>query len=173
MSDMPVIWWSLLLYLLIPTGRYHDFHMSKTEVHFNEQNKSIEVSLHVFIDDLELAIVSDLPDIDTLYLATSKEHQLADSLIQDYLENHFKVKVDHEIVSFNFLGKEESNDLMAFWCYMEGVGITDPKKLEFENTIFTEIFDDQKNLIVFTAPGQREFFLLDGSRIKSQAALKP
>ena len=151
-----------------PKAFAHDFHMSKAEVNYNADRQSLEVSLHIFIDDLEMAILQS--GADSLYLATSKESPQANRQIEKYIEDHFTITIDGQPIDFSFLGKEESYDLIAFWCYLEGTDIKPPHTLDFRNALLTELFDDQKNLIAFTAPGVRKFYLLDTDT--SEATLK-
>ncbi|NND32051.1 MAG: hypothetical protein HKN76_05620 [Saprospiraceae bacterium] len=137
----------------------HDFHLSKTEVHYNEENESLEISLHIFIDDLELAMIQS--GMENPNFSTSKEHIKADSLLGAYLTHHFSVIVDGQKVVFDFLGKEYGEDLTAFWCYLEGQNITSPKKIKLQNRLLLDLFDDQKNVVAFTSAKKKEFMLFD------------
>ena len=137
----------------------HDFHMSKTEVNYNAVRKTIEVSVHVFIDDLESAIIQS--GADSLFLATSKEHHDADQYIAQYLSQHFILEINGEAIPLVFIGKEESPDLLAFWCYMEGLDVESPDEVSMTHDLLIEVFDDQQNMVVFTSPGFRKFELLN------------
>ncbi len=153
----------LLPYLLVAAtlsgGDEHDLHLSKAQVHYNANNSSLEVSLHIFIDDLEAAMA--LVGMDSLYIATNKEHPKADSLIAEYLEQTFVIAVDGRPVPFNFLGKEESDDLIAIWCYLEGLSVPPPAEVKITNQLLVDLYDDQRNMVAFTAPDLKKYFLLD------------
>ena len=147
----------------------HDFHLSKAEVHYNEQNQSLEISLHIFLDDLEdgmMQIGMENPNF-----STSQEHPKADSLLYVYLASHFAAIVDDQKISFDFLGKEDGEDLTAIWCYLEGKNVPPPKKIEIENTILVDLFDDQKNIVAFTSPMKKEFLLFDLKKQKATIKL--
>lgn len=148
----------------------HDFHMSKTEVNYNASDRTMEVSLHIFIDDLESAILQDVGD--SLFFATSKEHPQADQYIANYLNNHFIIEVDGQAIPLTYLGKEESPDLLAFWCYLEGVDVPTPNSVSLSNDVLTEVFDDQQNMVVFTSPGFRKFQLLNKAKPKTTLNLE-
>ena len=162
-----------LVYLIIltiwglgsPAPSMHDFHLSKSEVYYNRINQSLEVSLHVFIDDLEVAMQKS--GIDQTYIATSKEIENADSLISQYLNDHFSIAVDGRRIQFNFLGKEDSDDLLAIWCYLEGEEVTNPREIQIKNKLLVEVFDDQKNIVAFSSEKKQEFLLFD---LKKQVA---
>ncbi|NND06744.1 MAG: hypothetical protein HKN87_10220 [Saprospiraceae bacterium] len=162
---MVTILWTLLGLLCHTALPLHDFHMSKTEVNYNDSSHSLEVSVHVFIDDLESAILQS--GVDSLFLATSKEHQHADLHISEYLRTHFSVDVNGKSIPLVFLGKEESPDLLAFWCYLEGVDVPFPTLVSLSNDVLTEVFDDQQNMVVFTSPGYRKFELLNRAKPKT------
>ena len=147
----------------------HDFHLSKTEVHYNVHNQSLEVTLHIFIDDLELAMGQ--LGMDSVYISTHRERADADSLIHQYLKTAFAVEVDGQPVTFSFLGKEESEDLIAIWCYLEGLHVSDPKEVVIRNSVLTEIYEDQKNMVSFTTNQIRKFFLMDDEVQEAQIRL--
>jgi hypothetical protein len=37
-------------------GELHAFHISKTDMIFNAKDKTVQITMHIFIDDLELAL---------------------------------------------------------------------------------------------------------------------
>lgn len=147
------------------TKELHDFHLSKSEIFYNKSNKSLEVSLHLFIDDLEMAIQN--AGMENPYISTDKEMDSADSVISAYLNQHFSILVDGNRIQFTFLGKEDSNDLIAIWCYMEGENVINPKNITLRNSLLTEVFDDQKNIVAFRSDSKQEFLLFD---LKKQEA---
>lgn len=152
------------IFLISGTGSdaMHDFHLSKSDIHYNEDSHTLEISLHLFIDDLELAIQNQ--GMDNPFISTSKEVSHADSLIANYLEKHFSVEVNGQKINFNFLGKENSDDLIAIWCYLEGENIPDPQVIKLENRLLIEIYDDQKNIVAFRSTRKKEFLLFDLKR---------
>ena len=146
------------LFLLLGSP-VHDLHLSKTDIHYNNQTSALEVTMHIFIDDLELAMQQQ--GMDDLFIATEREHDDADSLIQRYLSTSFEVAINGEKQPFQFLGKEESDDLMAIWCYLEKTEITELHSIAIKNSLLTEIYADQKNMVSFMGNGIKKFFLMD------------
>ena len=136
----------------------HDFHLSKGTVEYVAQAESIQVTLHVFIDDLELALTRQ--GAPTLYLGTEKEVAATDDYVRAYLERHFRLHADGRAVDFTYLGKETSDDLSAVWIYLEGRPVPPPRKLQVEYDLLTEVFDDQKNILTFRGPSNTRFTLL-------------
>jgi len=143
------------------TSADHEFHMSKCEIAFNEEEKALQIILHLFIDDLESALAEE--DIKDLYICTDKEATNAEQHIANYLEQTFTLQVNGKDAAYSFLGKEVSEDLQAVWCYLEVVDIETLQELSIKNQILTSIFDDQKNIVSITsaAEGRKGYFLFD------------
>ena len=135
----------------------HEFHVSKCLVNYSEESQSLQISIHIFIDDFEDA----LKEKDSqLFLGSEKEKPQADQLVQDYLSNKLKIKVDQKTTSFNYIGKEVSEDLAALWCYFEIESVHPDNFIEVENTILMELFEDQKNIVSVKGPKKSKAYFL-------------
>lgn len=126
-------------------GFTHPFHVSKCEIGFNESETAMQISLHVFIDDLELALENEYPK--RLRIATRREADVADSIIVAYLNRHFILEGDSQVIDYQMIGKEASKDWAGLWCYLEAPLEQLPKKLNIRNSLFLDVFDDQQNLL--------------------------
>jgi hypothetical protein len=129
--------------LLCTSWLLHEFYVSITEVRYNPDLERFEVSMRIFPDDLDRALL-ERSGIHT-QLATELEHEQADSLLMRYLLEDFSLEVNGLILELNYLGKEPESD--AIWCYLESSKITDPEKLRIRNAVLTEYFPDQVNII--------------------------
>lgn len=137
-----------ILYTL--TLFFHPLHISVTEIEYNHKVKSLQIISRIFVDDLETAIRDEKksPNLDILNPKGGLETKV---LIADYLEKHFIISLDGKKQKMNFLGYEEEN--FAFVCYLEIEGITEFRILEVENTVITETYSDQSNLVHVTYKG--------------------
>lgn len=155
-----MIWyWIILAQFLV-----HDFHFSRLEIVHDAESERLECTLNVFIDDLENAL--GLYGSDTLRLGTEKESPSSDSLILRYLEEVIQFSGDDHMAPLSLLGKEVSNDLMAFHIYF-----TAPfsgEKLICHNSLLLDLFEDQKNMISFKSNGKSEQVLLDNKNTKAE-----
>lgn len=137
----------------------HEFHVSKCQMTYAEKENSLQISLHMFIDDLEEALRQRGKD--QLFLCTEKEAKGADQVLANYLADRLNIEVNKEKVNFDFIGKEISEDLVAVWCYVEVKGVIDLKSLGVQNKLLLETFEDQKNIVSIKGPeGKKGFFLL-------------
>lgn len=156
-----------LFYLLMPVTttfsnevsiQEHEFHISKCLIEYNEPEKALQVTLHVFIDDLEEALRQQ--GADKLFICTEKEVEKAEGYIYKYLQQKLKISLEGQPMEYTFVGKEVSEDLAAVWCYLEIENIESFNQLHVKNSIFLESFDDQKNIISVIGPNKKKGYLL-------------
>ena len=153
----------LLIFLLalspiLLTNSLHEFHVSKCSVDYDAEDKALQITVHIFIDDLEEALRQQ--GVDELFIATEKEADNVDQYIDKYLQQRFEVLIEDQSVDFEFLGKETSEDLQAIWCYMEITNIETIESLTITNQILMEVHDDQKNIMNITGPEKKKAYFL-------------
>lgn len=152
---------NIILYILFFfSAAAHDIHLSKTDLHYKTDQQALQFTIHIFMDDLEAEIEQESNE--KLKLFSKDESPKADSLLYSYLDNHLKIKIDQEPVQRTYIGKEISEDLMAVWIYLEVENQKAFKHLEVENSILTNLYDDQRNILNFKVDRKRKaFFMLD------------
>jgi hypothetical protein len=134
----------------------HDFHLSRSEINYETKSGELQISAHIFIDDLEDAIA--LSGQKGLYLCTDREHPDGEKAMEKYINSRLTLKVKDKKVHLVLLGKETSKDKMAVWCYLEVTGIKNLRELMIDNKILTELFNDQKNIVDFTVDKKKKHF---------------
>ncbi|NNE25679.1 MAG: hypothetical protein HKN09_02440 [Saprospiraceae bacterium] len=151
-------------------GNVHDFHLSKTDIHFKSDQQAIQFTVHMFIDDFEKAI--ETRDSVLLKLFTEKESPQSDSLSAEYLTDKLKIRIDGEIYYPEFLGMELSDDMAAIWCYMELLNISNLDELSISNKLLLELFGDQKNIVNIKVDNKvKEFVIMDQKTFKKAVRL--
>ncbi|MDF1694280.1 MAG: hypothetical protein P1U56_00515 [Saprospiraceae bacterium] len=136
----------------------HEFHMSRTTVNYDTEERAIQISTSIFIDDLELSL-KELGH-DSLLICTRKEKENAEHYIHTYLKENLVIQADGKDLAFTFLGKEQSDDLSAVWCYLEAYDVGSFNTLSITNTILTAQFEDQKNITMVQVDKERIAHLL-------------
>lgn len=121
----------------------HKYYLSLTQIKFKEEQKSVQIIINVFMDDIELALNKDY-NID-LQLTTKKELKDNDVYFEKYLKEKLQFKINGESKDYNYLGKEYDGDLVFF--YLEIENITSITNIEVTNKILTFHFPTQQNLI--------------------------
>lgn len=144
----------------------HDFHTSLTEINYNPKTKSLEMTIRVFTDDLERALTNINNDKAVKIQPTDYS---TDPLIIKYLRKHLAfVSPNKDVVPYDFLGKEVELD--ATWLYVEVPAAENLKGYSIFNSIMTELFDDQTNLINLIYPDKKKSFVFDN---KTKTAIYP
>jgi hypothetical protein len=136
----------LILSFFSPAAR-HDFHTSLAEVQYNPAERTLEVSLRVFTDDLE-----------------------TDPFIKNYLSRYFSVvDATSRRKPVNLLGKEITVEVT--WLYFEIKDVESLTGKRLQNAVLTELFDDQINMVNFITPsGKRSFLFKPGETVQDLAA---
>jgi DNA polymerase III alpha subunit len=147
----------------------HAFHISKTDMTFKPQEKNLQMTLHIFIDDLELGL--DKQGHKKLFIGTEREMKSANDLIFKYLQSNFSLKINNKDIAYTWVGKEVTSDKQAIWIYMEVKNIKEVKNITVENKVLTEVFSDQKNIVQVNIPAKKQgYFLLDKAKTKDSAS---
>jgi hypothetical protein len=133
----------IILLALLCSWLIHKFYLSLTEIRFNPDTERIEVSMRIFPDDLDRALMYKT-GINTM-LATELEPPGADSLLMEYLLESFQIIVNGKTVALNYLGKEPEAD--AIWCYLESEQINQPVTIMVTQALLTETFEEQVNIV--------------------------
>jgi len=123
---------------------FHPIHLSITEIDHNEKSKALQITMRIFVDDLELSIrkkVND-PELDLLEPGNGRT---TDNLVRDYLMETVKLKVDKKAVKMNYIGHEIEGPAMI--CYVEVENIKKFTTIEVTNRVILETHDDQSNLV--------------------------
>ncbi len=129
----------------------HEFHISKCIIEYAPSEKSFQIMMHLFLDDFELALSKRGGN--DLKLCTAKEKTGADKFIFDYLQDNFGMIINGKLSTYNYIGKENSEDLVGVWIYLEIENVINFDKVEIQNSLLTELFDDQSNLVQIKVPG--------------------
>lgn len=109
-----------------------------------------------FIDDLEAALENK--HLESLELASREEHELASQYIESYVRQKFKIWINGEEKTYNYLGKEYENNEVFF--YLELENIDHIKAIQVQNSMLCEAFEDQQNFIKLTIGNVQKTFIL-------------
>jgi hypothetical protein len=146
----------------------HVFHISKTDMNYQPRDKALQITMHIFIDDLELAL--EKQGHKSLFVGTERERQEANTLIFNYLKNNLILKLNNKYVNCDWVGKETTPDKQALWVYLEVKNVKEIKQIFVENKVLTELYDDQKNIVQVNIPTKKQgYFLLDKRKTNDYA----
>ena len=81
-----------------------------------------------------------------LRLGSDNEFPQANEIITAYINQHFQVVAENELLNMQFIGKETELD-ESLYLYFEIENVTKVKELVIVNTILVHSFDEQENIL--------------------------
>lgn len=155
-----IIYLSLTLLLFTLTSfAVHKFHMALYQINYASEKKMLQITSRIHIDDLNKALEKKYNKKNSI--GAEKESAEEVFLLKEYLSNHFSIKVNDQVKPMNFLSKEIDGDELI--CYWNIKGISKINSLEIYNTVLTDCFDNQQNMINIAALGVKKSFILTNS----------
>jgi len=121
----------------------HKYYVSLCEIEYVEEQQSVQITLGMFIDDLEFTLNKN--HTANLYLATPDEVPNIDTYYENYLNAHFNMAVNHQARSYEYVGKEYDDDVVRF--YLEITNVEQLRSIEIINTSLFRDFENQQNII--------------------------
>jgi hypothetical protein len=141
----------------------HPIHASICELKYSEKDAAFQVSVKVYIDDLEVAMKKEgYPPIN---IGATPENEHTQEYLASYVDKYFTITMDgHKLVS-KFVGKELSDDFLAVWCYIEfPTTVSKGQKCTISNRILLDLYSDQRNIMdIRMNSTQKEYTIFDPS----------
>lgn len=101
--------------------------------------------MRLFAHDLENAILKSKKE--KLLLGSKKENPKAEEIISNYLKSNFKINQNDAALKYKFIGFELENDII--WLYLESEIDLKIRDLTISNSVITNLYEDQKNIVNF------------------------
>ena len=151
---MTKLFLEFFIYLLGAVS-FHNFYVSTTSIRYVPDEKSLQITTQVFLDDFESVLKQNGHEKTKLIPEASQEE--IDILVEDYLRKNITFRVQEKTIDFEFLGKVYKSDVLI--AYMELKMDSIQSTLSIKNTIFFDYLPDQKNIIHFKFASKRKSFL--------------
>lgn len=125
----------------------HPLHISVTEITLDDKEQELEIMIRVFTDDLEQAIRAESknPELNIMKPAGTT----TDKLVWNYMQTRFKITANGEQLNLKYLGHEKDEDVTVF--YIQVQPMQKFETISITNSIITELYDDQSNLVNVTS----------------------
>lgn len=137
----------------------HDYHVSKTNVRYVAESNEVQVEMHLFVEDLELDMVAaGAPE--KLEIGTEREHPETERYLTEYLKQNFVVNWNNNPLELEIVGYELADDLHGLWIYFLTEVDKAPTSIEVVNSLITETYADQKNIVKIFNGDKRSATLL-------------
>lgn len=142
----------ILLLFVFTDASKHPIYVSVTEMQHNAKDKTLEISCKIFTSDFETILKSKSKSKINLLQPTDKK--LMESLVDQYIQQHLKIKVDDQTKKMEFLGYEQNED--AIQSYFEIGDVATIKKIDVQDDILYEYKSEQISIIHIVVNGNRK-----------------
>ncbi len=158
----------LILLLLLPfTLQAHKFYTSVTQLDFNPSDKCFQVTMNVFIDDIEAVLTHE----NTKVVKWKPDQPELNNLLLKYLYKHFNVKLNQKLISqFRLIGTKEQKDLLTI--FFEIPVEKTVKNIEITDTFLMDLFPIQSNLVNLNYEEKKHTFLFQKDKSTQFYSLK-
>ena len=150
------IFFLILVFPLLSFTTLHKYYVSVTEVEYVKEQKAVQITSRIFIDDFE-KLLRERYDKD-ITLAIENEKSTVNFYTEKYLKEKFKIKINEQEVEFKFLGKEYEDDIMV--NYLEIENVENISSIHVVNRILFDVFPDQQNIVRIKINSKNKSFLL-------------
>ncbi len=149
-----------IILLLLLSAAPHEYHFTHTKVVYEPSSSSLQISLKIPAHDLEKALGKQgAPDLN---VGTKQEHDSADSLVKQYIDDNLGFRLNGQKLVEHFLGYELGDDYHDLWFYLEIDDVMPLNKMEtmtVENTLFNKLYADQSNLVTIELSDSKQYRL--------------
>lgn len=151
-----------IISLILMSFSAHKFYTSICKIDYNVPKKRLEITTRIFIDDLNLAISKKYNRKSNL---VSNKETLEDiDFLKKYLSEKIIITVNGKPIATQFLNKEVEDNVLI--CYLSSTEISKIKTFEVRNSLLTEIFEEQQNIVQLNINSKKQTLLLSASTTK-------
>jgi len=152
-------------------NKKHPVHVTVCNIEYVDAEKEFNISFKIFADDFE-KIVKQKYNID-LNLGKNNESKDCVSYINLYVFEHFSLFVNDIEKSGKKLifDKFEIKDL-AVWIFYKFKIKNEIKNVKIINSLMTDMYFDQKNLLIFSYKTEEKAFTFDNKTIEEKFELE-
>lgn len=155
----------ILILLVLPLFAFtmHKYYVSLCEIEYLKEKQSVQITLGVFIEDLEFILNKNSGK--QLNLGSKTEVGNIDDYYKKYLNEHLLFTINGKNLPYKFIGKEYDGDIVRF--YLEINNIKELKSIAVTNNILIQEFENQKNIVKIKVKDFNKTFYLNKSNDKS------
>ena len=139
----------------------HKFYLSVTQMEFDADKNRITAISRVFVDDLEETLRQRY-DVQ-LALGTDREDEKASFYIRRYVEQKLTVEINNVPLEFSFAGFTYQNDQIVLLSEFSIID-SDEYEIKVTNTLITDAYSDQQNLVHFRMNQKKQSEVLTKER---------
>jgi predicted RNase H-related nuclease YkuK (DUF458 family) len=158
----------VLLFSFLSAFTLHKFYVGVFQIDYFKEKKAVQITARLFIDDLEKALYKKHNK--HIYITTKDEIAEANTLIANYLSEKLKIKINNKSQSLQFLTKEQEDNIVI--CYLKIPFKDNIKDLEITNTVLSDIFKEQQNLVHLNLNSNKKTLLFTNTETSQKLKYK-
>jgi hypothetical protein len=143
--------------VLFTSASTHKFYVSITNIEYVQSEQSLQIITKIFIDDVEDALEKRYGM--KLHFDSDSETEQEADLLKKYILQKMKISVNGTPVEYTYIGKEYDIDVVK--SYIEVQGISEFSKIEIENLVLFDAFEEQQNIIHVKSGDKRRSLILE------------
>lgn len=153
----------LLNLFVLPVGAMHTVHISVINFDINCETGEISYSVRLFPHDFA-AVINARYGAQVYFHNNAELNKNQLFVVQKYLNEHFITTINNDTIDAGLENWKMVDDAVMF--YFKANTNTECLDIKFENTIMTDIFPDQKNLLIFAYDNYEKGFTFNVSNTK-------
>jgi hypothetical protein len=146
----------LFLFLGITSMSLHRYYVGIYQINYVAEKKMVQITTRIFVDNLNDALKKKYQV--TTFIGSERESQKDILLMQKYMADKFKLTINGQPKTMNYISSETENNLII--CYLNIKNVPKISTIEIENTILTELYPEQQNNIQFNNNGKKQNLVL-------------
>lgn len=158
----------VILFSFLSAFTLHKFYVGVFQIDYFKEKKAVQITARLFIDDLEKALYKKHNK--HIYITTKYEIAEANTLIANYLSEKLKIKINNKSQSLQFLTKEQEDNIVI--CYLKIPFKDNIKDLEITNTVLSDIFKEQQNLVHLNLNSNKKTLLFTNTETNQKLKYK-
>ena len=141
----------------------HDFYVSITSIRHNLEKENLFIRIKLFASDIEQSFLHEKENV--LGIRENSKNEKVKKNLEKYIFSKFSIKINGKPIDISLVklvfetSKRIEEDL--FICEFEAFDISNINSIKVSNSILTERFDSQTNIVFIIANGKRETLNLD------------
>lgn len=158
----------VILFSFLSAFTLHKFYVGVFQIDYFKEKKAVQITARLFIDDLEKALYKKHNK--HIYITTKDEIAEANTLIANYLSEKLKIKINNKSQTIQFLTKEQEDNIVI--CYLKIPFKDNIKDFEITNTVLSDIFKEQQNLVHLNLNSNKKTLLFTNTETNQKLKYK-
>jgi hypothetical protein len=158
----------VIVFSFLSAFTWHKFYVGVFQIDYFKEKKAVQITARLFIDDLEKAL--NKKHNKHFYLTTKDEISDANVYITSYLAEKLKIKINNKVQVPQFLTKEQEDNIII--CYLKIPFKDNIKDLEITNSVLTDIFKEQQNLVHLNLNSNKKTLLFTNTETNQKLKYK-